>query len=46
MIMLLAGVLSGLPVAALADPLNVQVVAQPPTVSTVLGCRFMITTEV
>ena len=46
MIMLLAGVLSGLPAAALADPLNVQVVAQPPTVSTVLGGRFMITTEV
>jgi uncharacterized membrane protein len=46
MIMLLAGVLSGLPAPALADPLNLTVLAQPPTVSTVLGDRFLITTEV
>jgi hypothetical protein len=44
--MLLAGVLSGLPVPALAGPLNLQVVADPPVVSTVLGGRFMITTEI
>jgi uncharacterized membrane protein len=46
MIMLLAGVLSGLPVAALADPLNVDVVVDPPVVSTVLGDHFEITTEI
>jgi hypothetical protein len=46
MIVLLAGVLSGLPAAALANPLNVEVAADPPTVSTVLGGRFKITTEI
>ena len=46
MIVLLAGVLSGLPAPALADPLNVQVVADPPAVSTVLGDHFEITTEI
>lgn len=46
MIMLLAGVLSGLPVPALADPLNVDVVVDPPVVSTVLGDHFEITTEI
>jgi hypothetical protein len=46
MIVLLAGVLSGLPAPALASPLNVEVAADPPTVSTVLGGRFKITTEI
>ena len=46
MIMLLAGVLSGLPVPAFADPLNVDVVVDPPVVSTVLGDHFEITTEI
>jgi uncharacterized membrane protein len=46
MIMLLAGVLSGLPVPALADPLNVDVAVDPPVVSTVLGDHFEITTEI
>jgi hypothetical protein len=46
MIMLLAGVLSGLPTPALANPLNLEVAADPPTVSTVLGGRFKITTEI
>jgi hypothetical protein len=46
MVLLLAGVLIGVPVPALAEPLNIEVVAQPPVVSTVLGGRFMITTEV
>jgi hypothetical protein len=46
MIVLLAGVLSGLPAAALGNPLNVEVAADPPTVSTVLGGRFKITTEI
>jgi hypothetical protein len=46
MIMLLAGVLSGLPVPALADPLNVDVGVDPPVVSTVLGDHFEITTEI
>jgi hypothetical protein len=46
MIVLLAGVLSGLPAPALADPLNVRVVADPPVISTVLGDHFEITTEI
>jgi hypothetical protein len=46
MVLLLAGVLSGLPVPALANPLNIEVVAEPLTVSTALGGRFMVTTEV
>jgi hypothetical protein len=46
MIMLLAGVLSGLPVPALADPLNVDVGVDQPVVSTVLGDHFEITTEI
>jgi hypothetical protein len=46
MIVLLAGVLSGLPAAAYADPLSIQVVPDPPVVSTVLGGRFTITTEI
>jgi hypothetical protein len=46
MVLLLAGLLSGLPAPALADPLNIEVVAKPLVVSTVLGGRFMITTEV
>ena len=46
MIVLVAGVLSGLPAPALADPLNVQVVADPPAISTVLGDHFEITTEI
>jgi hypothetical protein len=46
MILLLAGVLTGLPAPALANPLSVDVVAQPPEVSTVLGGRFKITTEI
>ena len=46
MMMLLAGVLSGLPVPALANPLDVDVVADPPVVSTVLGDHFEITTEI
>lgn len=46
MIVLLAGVLAGGPAPALADPLDVTVAADPPVVSTVLGGRFTITTEV
>jgi len=46
MIALLAGVLAGVPAPALADPFNVTVAADPPVVSTVLGGRFTITTEV
>ena len=46
MIMLLAGVLSGLPVPALANPINVDVVVDPPVISTVLGDHFEITTEI
>ena len=46
MIVLLAGVLAGVPAAALAAPLDVTVAADPPAVSTVLGGRFTITTEV
>ena len=46
MVALLAGVLSGLPTLAFADPLNLSVMAEPPTVSTVLGGRFVITTVV
>ena len=46
MIVLLAGVLAGVPVPALADPLNVKVAADPPVISTVLGGTFTITTEV
>ena len=46
MLMLLAGVLSGLPTLAVAGPLNLSVMAEPPTVSTVLGGRFVITTVV
>ena len=46
MIALLAGVLSGLPATAYAAPLTVQVVPDPPVVSTVLGGRFTITTEI
>jgi uncharacterized membrane protein len=46
MIVLLAGVLTGVPVPALADPLNVRVAADPPVVSTVLGGHFTVTTEV
>jgi hypothetical protein len=39
MIVLLAGVLAGVPAPALADPLDVTVAADPPVVSTVLGGR-------
>ncbi len=46
MIVLLAGVLTGVPAPALADPLNVRVAADPPVVSTVLGGHFTVTTEV
>ena len=46
LIALLAGVLAGVPAAALAAPLDVTVAADPPVVSTVLGGRFTITTEV
>ena len=46
LIVLLAGVLAGVPAAALAAPLDVTVAADPPVVSTVLGGRFTITTEV
>jgi hypothetical protein len=46
MIALLAGILSGLPTSALADPLNVHVLADPPAISTVLGDHFEITTEI
>jgi len=46
LIVLLAGVLAGVPAAALAAPLDVTVAADPPAVSTVLGGRFTITTEV
>ncbi|HEU4907226.1 MAG TPA: hypothetical protein VFT17_00035 [Propionibacteriaceae bacterium] len=46
MIVLLAGVLGGLPVPALADPLNVDVVVEPPVISTLLGDHFEITTEI
>jgi uncharacterized membrane protein len=46
MVVLLAGVLSGLPTLAFADPLSLSVVAEPPTVSTALGGRFLITTVV
>jgi hypothetical protein len=43
---LLAGLLSWLPAAAHAEPINVEVVADPPVVSTVLGDHFEITSEV
>jgi len=46
MIVLLAGLLVGLPAPAVADTLTVQVAADPPAVSTLLGGRFKITTEV
>ena len=46
MIVLLAGVLIGLPAPALADPLTVEVAADPPVVSTVLGDHFEVSTEV
>jgi hypothetical protein len=46
MVVLLAGVLGGLPVPALAAPLNIEVVAEPLMVSTALGDHFMIRTEV
>ena len=46
MVLLLAGLLSGLPVPALADPLNIEIVPEPLAVSTALGGRFMIATEV
>jgi len=46
MIVLLAGLLVGLPAPAFADTLTVQVAADPPAVSTLLGGRFKITTEV
>lgn len=43
---LLAGLLSWVPAAANAEPINVEVVADPPVVSTVLGDHFEITSEV
>jgi hypothetical protein len=43
---LLAGVLTGLSAPAFAGPLSVDVVSDPPVVSTVLGGRFKITTEI
>jgi uncharacterized membrane protein len=46
MVLLLTGLLGVLPAPALADPLNVQVVADPPVVSTVLGDHFEISTEI
>jgi hypothetical protein len=46
LIVLLAGVLGGLSAPASADTLTVQVVADPPVISTLLGGRFKITTEV
>lgn len=46
MAVLLAGVLSWLPAAAHADPINVDVVADPPVISTLLGDHFEITTEI
>jgi hypothetical protein len=47
MAVLLAGLLlNWLPAAAYAAPLSVEVVADPPVVSTVLGGRFEITTEI
>jgi hypothetical protein len=46
MVLLLAGLLSGLPGPAFADPLTIEVVAEPLMVSTALGDRFMITTAV
>ncbi|MFL6048114.1 MAG: hypothetical protein ACJ72M_23760 [Propionibacteriaceae bacterium] len=46
MVLLLTGLLSVLPAPALADPLNVHVVADPPVVSTVLGDHFEISTEI
>ena len=46
MTMLLAGVLTGLPVPALANPLDVDVVVDPPVISTLLGDHFEITTEI
>jgi uncharacterized membrane protein len=46
MVVMLAVVLSGVPVPALADPLNVEVVADPPVISTVLGDHFEISTEI
>jgi uncharacterized membrane protein len=42
----LAGVLSWLPAAAYAEPITVEVVADPPVVSILLGDRFTITSEV
>jgi uncharacterized membrane protein len=42
----LAGVLSWLPAAAYAEPVTVEVVADPPVVSILLGDRFTITSEV
>jgi hypothetical protein len=47
LIALLVGVVAWLPAPALAAaPLSVKVVAEPPHVETVLGGRFMITTEI
>ena len=46
MVLLLAGLLSGLQAPAFADPLNVTVVADPPVISTVLGDHFEISTHV
>jgi hypothetical protein len=46
MAVLLAGLLIWLPAAASAAPPSVEVVADPPVVSTVLGGRFEITTEI
>ena len=46
MAVLLAGVLSWLPAAAYADPINVDVVADPPVVEMVLGDHIEITTEI
>jgi uncharacterized membrane protein len=46
MVLLLTGLFSVLPAPALADPLNVQVLADPPVVSTVLGDHFEISTEI
>jgi uncharacterized cupredoxin-like copper-binding protein len=46
MAVLLASLLSWLPAAAYAAPPSVEVVADPPVVSTVLGGHFEITTDI
>jgi hypothetical protein len=46
MVVMLAGLLSWLPTAASAEPIGVEIIADPPVVSTVLGDHFTITSEV